>query len=83
MALGMLLPTLVICNQSGFKNELLNTNLDDFKSNTIAFDDVVLDKPSIQQRINSVNFTIETVYSAFRGRVTSLEQLSEADFSGE
>ena len=69
----MLLPTLVICNQSGFKNELLNTNLEDFKRNTISLDDVIPDNTSIQQRNHSVNFTIETVYSAFRGRCYAIK----------
>ena len=70
----MLLPTLVICNQSGFKNGLLNTNLEDFKRNTIAIDDVILDNTSIQQSNNCViNFTIETVYSAFRGRCYAIK----------
>ena len=69
----MLLPTLVICNQSGFKNELLNTNLEDFKRNTIALDDVLHHNTSIKQSNNSVNFTIETVYSAFRGRCYAIK----------
>ena len=69
----MLLPTLVICNQSGFKNELLNTNLEDFKNNTIALDDILHDNTSIQLRNHSLNFTIETVYSAFRGRCYAIK----------
>ena len=69
----MLLPPLVICNQSGFKNELLNTNLEDFKRNTIALDDVIFDNTSIQHSNHSINFTIETVYSAFRGRCYAIK----------
>ena len=39
--IGISLPTLVICNQTGFKNEELNTHLDDFKRNTIELNDTI------------------------------------------
>ena len=36
-------PTFLICNDSPFKERVLNTNPDDYKNNTMALKDVLLD----------------------------------------
>ena len=36
-------PLLVLCNSTPFKESILNTNLEDYKNNTLRFDDVLED----------------------------------------
>jgi hypothetical protein len=66
---GIQLPTLVFCNQSGFKNVEINTRLNDYKANTMTLKDfyISVERNDVIGKQNKINFTIDPVYSAFKG----------------
>ena len=69
---GLLLPTLVLCNKTGFKSNTLFNDMETFNKNTIDLEDIIIDiKPDKIQ--GQFDYTINTVYSVFQGRCYAIK----------
>lgn len=62
---GLGFPSIIVCNQSGFKTDEIVTDLQEYNDNTVAKDDII---EVVECHFNDCQFEIETIYSAFNGR---------------
>ena len=65
----LLSPSILICNQTGFKSSQISTNLEDYLNNTIEYGDLFVDFGFMNQ--NYVPRTIDKIrpiYTPYKGR---------------
>lgn len=67
---GLDLPAFLICNQSGFKNEDVNTRLADYKANTLSLEDleIHIEGSFDGKDVSNVSYSIEAIHSAYKER---------------
>ena len=65
----LLSPTILICNQTGFKSSEINTDLEDYLNNTIDADDLFVDLGFINQNyMPLIMDKIRPIYTPYKGR---------------
>ena len=65
----LLSPTILICNQTGFKSSEINTDLEDYLNNTIDADDLFVDMGFINQNyMPLIMDKIRPIYTPYKGR---------------
>ena len=65
----LLSPTILICNQTGFKSSEINTNLEDYLNNTIDADDLFIDMGFVNQNyMPLIIHKIRSIYTPYKGR---------------
>ena len=65
----LLSPTILICNQTGFKSSEINTDLEDYLNNTIDADDLFVDMGFVNQNyMPLIMDKIRPIYTPYKGR---------------
>ncbi len=72
---GIEIPNLIVCNESGFKNLELNTNMKDYLANTIQQNETILKigKDFMNDLSWTGDYKVRPIYTAYRGTCYILE----------
>ena len=65
----LLSPSILVCNQTGFKSSRISTNLEDYQNETIEADDIFVDFGFMNQYNQPLIIDkVRPIYTPYKGR---------------